>query len=86
MNHSNRWDEKEKTFFFADYEQKNLYHVCALDPLVPTQAEREGNLNGLIYLLGSGREPDSFHGASLSEHHPRFGPQAAMPAIARIPR
>src|SRR6202022_4412178 len=44
---SHIYNGKDKTFFFADYEGNRRTTAVAQQFLVPTQAERDGNLSGL---------------------------------------
>ena len=57
------WDgRKKKTFFFADYEGNRKTTSAPQFLLVPTQAERNGNLSGLVTALGAGPLTDPFTG------------------------
>jgi hypothetical protein len=48
------YNGKDKTFFFADCEGNRKAQAYPEQLLVPTQAERNGNLNGLVQALGAG--------------------------------
>jgi hypothetical protein len=50
----------KKTFFFADYEGNRKTTSAPEFLLVPTQAERNGNLSGLVTALGAGPLMDPF--------------------------
>ena len=52
----------KKTFFFADYEGNRKTLSAPEYLLVPTQAERSGNLNALVSALGNGPLMDPFTG------------------------
>jgi len=52
----------KKTFFFADYEGNRKTTSAPEYLLVPTQAERSGNLNALVAALGNGPLIDPFTG------------------------
>ncbi len=56
------YDGKDKTFFFADYEGNRKTTSAPEFLLVPTQAERNGNLSGLVTALGTGPLMDPFTG------------------------
>lgn len=54
--------KSSKTFFFADYEGNHKSTSAPEFLLVPTQAERSGNLNALVTALGNGPLIDPFTG------------------------
>ena len=57
------WDGRSrKTFFFADYEGNRKTTSAPEFLLVPTQAERSGNLGALVTALGNGPVTDPFTG------------------------
>lgn len=56
---------KDKTFFFVDYEGNRKTQSTPEQLLVPTQAERDGNLNGLVQALGAGPVINPFTGAAF---------------------
>jgi Carboxypeptidase regulatory-like domain len=59
----NLWDGRsKKTFFFADYEGNRKTTSAPQFLLVPTQAERNGNLGTLVTALGNGPVMDPFTG------------------------
>ena len=47
------YDGKDKTFFFVDYEGNRKTQSYPEELLVPTAAERDGNLSGLVAASGS---------------------------------
>jgi hypothetical protein len=57
------YDGRDKTFFFADYEGNRKTQSYPEQLLVPTAAERSGNLNGLVQTLGAGPVMNPFTGA-----------------------
>jgi len=57
------YDGKDKTFFFVDYEGNRKTQSDPEQLLVPTAAERSGNLNGLVQGLGLGPVMNPFTGA-----------------------
>jgi len=54
---------KDKTFFFVDYEGNRKTQSYPEELLVPTVAERNGNLNALVQGLGLGPVMNPFTGA-----------------------
>ena len=64
----------KKTFFFADYEGNRKTTSAPEFLLVPTPAERAGNLNGLVSALGSGPLMDPFTGAPYPNNTIPGGP------------
>jgi len=56
---------KDKTFFFADYEQNRKSQSYPEQLLVPTAAERNGNLNDLVNGLGNGPVLNPFTGTGF---------------------
>ena len=52
----------KKTFFFADYEGNRKTTSAPQFLMVPTQAERSGNLNAMVTALGTGPVIDPFTG------------------------
>jgi len=59
----NLWDGRnKKTFFFADYEGNRKTTSAPEFLLVPTQAERSGNLGAMVTALGNGQLMDPFTG------------------------
>jgi Carboxypeptidase regulatory-like domain len=57
------WNGKDKkTFFFADYEGNRKTTSAPEYLLVPTQADRSGNLSDLVTALGAGPLMDPFTG------------------------
>src|SRR3984885_4440669 len=54
---------RDKTFFFIDYEGNRKTQSYPEQLLVPTQAERSGDLNGLVQALGLGPVMNPFTGA-----------------------
>jgi len=56
---------KDRTFFFVDYEGNRKTQSYPQLLLVPTQAERNGNLNGLVQALGAGPVINPFTGAAF---------------------
>jgi outer membrane receptor protein involved in Fe transport len=56
---------RDKTFFFLDYEGNRKTQSYPEQLLVPTQAERNGNLNALVAGLGNGPLIDPFTGAAF---------------------
>ena len=67
---------KDKTFFFLDYEGNRKTQSYPEQLLVPTAAERNGNLSGLV---GAGAASDkSLHGRGVSEQH---DPNRLVPGV-----
>jgi hypothetical protein len=58
------YNGKDKTFFFLDYEGNRKRTSVPQQLLVPTQAERNGNLNDLVAAYGSGAVTNPFTGAA----------------------
>ena len=59
------YNGKDKTFFFVDYEGNRKTQSYPEQLLVPTAAERGGNLNGLVQGLGLGPVMNPFTGAAF---------------------
>jgi hypothetical protein len=57
------YNGRNKTFFFVDYEGNRKTQSYPEQLLVPTAAERSGNLNGLVQALGLGPVMNPFTGA-----------------------
>lgn len=57
------YNGKDKTFFFVDYEGNRKTQSYPEQLLVPTQAERNGDLNALVAGLGNGPLMNPFTGA-----------------------
>jgi hypothetical protein len=57
------YNGRDKTFFFVDYEGNRKTQSYPEQLLVPTAAERGGNLNGLVQALGLGPVMNPFTGA-----------------------
>jgi hypothetical protein len=55
---------KDKTFFFFDYEGNRRRTSVPEQLLVPTQAERDGNLNAFVAAYGNGPVINPFTGAA----------------------
>ncbi len=70
------WDGRSKnTFFFADYEGNRKATSAPMLLLVPTQAEREGNLTDLVNIPGSpGALTDPFTGKPYANNTIPGGP------------
>ena len=62
------YNGKDKTFFFVDYEGNRKTQSYPEQLLVPTAAERNGNLSALVAGLGNARD-ESLHGRAFSEQH-----------------
>jgi hypothetical protein len=59
------YNERDKAFFFVDYEGNRKTQSYPEQLLVPTEAERNGNLNALVAGLGNGPLMDPFTGAAF---------------------
>lgn len=59
---------KDKTFFFVDYEGNRRRTSVPEQLLVPTQAERNGNLNSLIAAYGNGPVINPFTGEAYANN------------------
>jgi hypothetical protein len=59
------YNGKDKTFFFVDYEGNRKTQSYPEQLLVPTAAERAGNLNGLVQGLGLGPVINPFTGGAF---------------------
>ncbi len=59
------YNGRDKTFFFIDYEGNRKTQSYPEQLLVPTAAERSGNLNGLVQQLGLGPVINPFTGAAF---------------------
>lgn len=57
------YNGRDRTFFFVDYEGNRKTQSDPEQLLVPTAAERGGNLNGLVQALGAGPVINPFTGA-----------------------
>ncbi|HXW13557.1 MAG TPA: carboxypeptidase regulatory-like domain-containing protein, partial [Terriglobia bacterium] len=62
------YNGKDKTFFFVDYEGNRKTQSYPEQLLVPTAAERSGNLNGLVQALGLGPVINPFTGTGFSNN------------------
>jgi Carboxypeptidase regulatory-like domain len=56
---------RDKTFFFADYEGNRKTQSYPEELLVPSAADRAGNLNDLVQSLGAGSVLNPFTGAAF---------------------
>jgi hypothetical protein len=56
------YDGKDKTFFFLDYEGNRRHTSAPEQLLVPTQAERNGDLSALVASTNGGKVMDPFTG------------------------
>jgi hypothetical protein len=62
------WNGTDRTFFFFDYEGNRKTTSAPEELLVPTVAERQGNLTALVNAPGTPRCADgSLHGDTVSE-------------------
>jgi hypothetical protein len=61
---------KDKTFFFLDYEGNRKTQSYPEQLLVPTAAERNGNLNDLVLVLGTARCSIPSPARLSEQHHP----------------
>ena len=59
------YNGRDKTFFFVDYEGNRKTQSYPEQLLVPTAAERAGDLNGLVQGLGLGPVMNPFTGAAF---------------------
>jgi len=59
------YNGRDKTFFFVDYEGNRKTQSYPEQLLVPTAAERNGDLNGLVQGLGLGPVMNPFTGAAF---------------------
>jgi len=59
------YNGRDKTFFFVDYEGNRKTQSYPEQLLVPTAAERGGNLNGLVQALGLGPVINPFTGTGF---------------------
>ncbi|HTX77154.1 MAG TPA: carboxypeptidase regulatory-like domain-containing protein, partial [Terracidiphilus sp.] len=57
------YNGRDKTYFFADYEGNRKTQSDPEELLVPTAAERAGDLSGLVQALGAGPVRNPFTGA-----------------------
>ena len=62
------YNGKDKTFFFVDYEGNRKTQSYPEQLLVPTAAERSGNLNGLVQGLGLGPVMNPFTGTAFANN------------------
>ena len=75
---------RNKTFFFADYEQNRKSQSYPEQLLVPTAAERNGNLNDLVNGLGNGPVLNPFTGAAFPNNTiPTGSCQACINPVAQ---
>ena len=63
------YNGRDKTFFFADYEGNRKTQSYPEELLVPSAADRAGNLNDLVQPLGRALSPNPFTGDGLPEQH-----------------
>ncbi len=76
------YNGRDKTFFFADYEGNRKTQSYPEELLVPSAADRAGNLNDLVQSLGAGAVMQPVHGRAFpQQHHP--APDRARPASIR---
>jgi hypothetical protein len=61
------YNGKDKTFFFFDYEGNRRHTSAPEQLLVPTQAERNGNLGALVAQQGAGPLMDPFTGQAYPD-------------------
>ena len=74
----------DKTFFFVDYEGNRKTQSYPEQLLVPTAAERSGNLNGLVAGLGAGPVMNPFTGAPFPNNTiPTGSCQACINPVAQ---
>ncbi|MGA2075971.1 MAG: carboxypeptidase regulatory-like domain-containing protein [Terriglobia bacterium] len=59
------YNGKDRTFFFVDYEGNRKTQSDPEQLLVPTAAERSGNLNGLVQALGLGAVINPYTGTGF---------------------
>jgi len=86
------WDGRNrKTFFFADYEGNRKTTSAPEFLLVPTQAERSGNLGALVNALGNGPVKDPFTGLPYPNNtipggpgNPCSNPQDCLNPVTQI--
>lgn len=64
------YDGKNKTFFFADYEGNRRRTAVAQQLLVPTEAERNGDLSGLGSAIAVSRSAISATAKALLNYYP----------------
>ncbi len=75
---------RDKTFFFVDYEGNRRTQSYPEQLLVPTAAERSGNLNGLVAGLGAGPVMNPFTGAPFPNNTiPAGSCQACINPVAQ---
>jgi hypothetical protein len=75
---------KDKTFFFLDYEGNRKTQSYPEQLLVPTAAERSGNLNELVQGLGAGPVINPFTGAAFPNNTIPMGTcQACINPVAQ---
>jgi hypothetical protein len=63
------YNGKDKTFFFLDYEGNRKRTSVPQQLLVPTQVERNGNLNALVAAYGNGPVINPFTGAAYPDNN-----------------
>jgi len=71
------YNGRDKTFFFVDYEGNRKTQSYPEQLLVPTAAERSGNLNALVQQLGLGPVINPFTGAPFPNNTIATGSCAA---------
>jgi hypothetical protein len=77
------YNGRDKTFFFADYEGNRKVQSYPEELLVPTAAERAGDLSGLVQALGAGPVHNPFNGAAFPNNTIPTGPcQACINPVA----
>jgi Carboxypeptidase regulatory-like domain len=62
------YEGRDKTFFFLDYEGNRKRTSVPEQLLVPTQAERNGNLSALVAAYGSGPVTNPFTGEAYANN------------------
>lgn len=78
------YNGKDKTFFFMDYEGNRKTQSYPEQLLVPTAAERNGNLNDLVAGLGNGPVLNPFTGAPFPNNTiPTGSCQACINPVAQ---
>jgi hypothetical protein len=77
------YNGRDKTFFFADYEGNRKTQSYPEELLVPSVADRAGNLNDLVQSLGAGPLLNPFTGAAFANNTIPTGPcQACINPVA----
>ena len=78
------YNGKDKTFFFVDYEGNRKTQSYPEQLLVPSVADRSGNLNDLVQGLGAGPVMNPFTGAPFPNNTiPTGSCQACINAVAQ---